>query len=187
MLFEYETERLILRILRPDLSVAAEVLEFYQRDRELFERVETDRLPDFYTIGHQEKVLTYEYNAAFKFKMIRFYVFRKQEPDKIIGTVCFHGIERGYCYQQCEVGYKFSSAYHHQGYAGEAIREGISIMFRELGIHRIQAKVLPENAPSMRLLGRLGFRQEGVMRECLFMNGRWRDHVLFSLINQLKG
>ena len=50
MLLKYETERLVLKVLKPDAAMM--VLDFYNRDRELFERYETDRVPDFYTIQH---------------------------------------------------------------------------------------------------------------------------------------
>ena len=118
MLLKYETERLVLKVLKPD--AAMKVLDFYQRDRELFEEYETDRVPDFYTIQHQHKILKFEYNMAIKGQTIRFYVFLKENPDYIIGTVCLHNITSSF-YQSCEIGYKFSSIFHHQGYASEAI------------------------------------------------------------------
>ena len=47
MLFAYETERLLLKIIKPDQADA--VLDFYMRDKELFEKFEPDRMPNFYT------------------------------------------------------------------------------------------------------------------------------------------
>lgn len=45
MLFAYETERLLLKIIKPDQADA--VLDFYMRDKELFEKFEPDRMPNF--------------------------------------------------------------------------------------------------------------------------------------------
>lgn len=103
MLFEYETCRLVLKILRPE--DASMVLDFYMRDRELFEKYEPDRMNNFYTLSHQTNLLKCEYDLAFKFSTIRFYVFLRSNPDYIIGTVCFHNIRKSY-YSTCEVGYK---------------------------------------------------------------------------------
>ena len=55
MLFKYETDRLILRILHPD--EAPLVLDFYERDQELFEKYETARVPEFYTLKHQRRLI----------------------------------------------------------------------------------------------------------------------------------
>lgn len=179
MQLEYKTDRLILRILRPD--EAPLVLDFYLRDRLLFEKYETVRVPEFYTLEHQRKVLQYEYKLAMKLSTIRFYVFLKEQPNQIIGTVCFHGITRAF-YQSCELGYKFSSEFHGQGYAQEAISRCIAIAFDELEIHRITALVCQGNEPSMRLLDRIGFQQEGLCRDYLYLQGQWQDHWMYSLL-----
>ena len=86
MFFQYETPRLLLKVLRADC--APQVLDFYNRDKELFEMYEIDRVPDFYTVKHLQKVLRYEYNMAVKSQLFRFYVFQKENPCRIIGTVC---------------------------------------------------------------------------------------------------
>lgn len=183
MLFEYETNRLILKVLKPDW--APSVLDFYLRDKELFETYEPDRIPKFYTVSHQKTLLKCEYNLAFKQQTIRYYVFLKSNPNQIIGTICFHNIMKT-LYSSCELGYKFSSEFHHQGYATEAISHGLDMIFSELGLHRVIAWVLPENEPSLRLLARIGFIQEGVCRSMLPMKGQWRDHIQLSLISPLQ-
>ena len=77
MLFEYETDRLVLKVLRPE--AAPMVLDFYLRDRELFERFEPMRNDNFYTVSYQHKLLRCEYNLAFQKTSIRYYVFLKEE------------------------------------------------------------------------------------------------------------
>ena len=59
MLFAYETERLLLKIIKPDQADA--VLDFYMRDKELFEKFEPDRMPNFYTRQFQRQMLLFEY------------------------------------------------------------------------------------------------------------------------------
>ena len=73
MFFQYETTRLLLKVLRADC--APQVLDFYNRDKELFEMYEIDRVPDFYTVKHLQKVLRYEYSMAGQFQVFRIFVF----------------------------------------------------------------------------------------------------------------
>ena len=53
-------------------------------------------------------------------------------------------------------------------------------LFRELGLHRVEAACLPSNEASQRLLRRVGFREEGLARAYLRIAGEWRDHLLFA-------
>ncbi len=178
--FTYETERLILRVLRAESAPA--VLQFYLDNRELFERYEAARPDNFYTEQYQKTLLTAEYNLAFKQSAVRFYVFRKEAPEQIIGSICFRNIVRA-MFQSCETGYKFDARYHHQGYAFEALDKGIDIMFRDVKLHRIVASVMPSNHPSVRLLQNLGFSCEGMERQSALIRGKWQDHARYALLN----
>ena len=178
MLLQYETRRLILKVLGPDY--ANDVLRFYLRDRQLFEQYEANRSPNFYTENHHRTILQLEYGLTLKLAQVRFYVFLKDDPETIIGTVCLYDISNSY--SRAEIGYKFSSAYHHKGYATEAVEKLIDIAFSELNLHRISAHVLEENVPSIRLLIGLGFEKEGICRDYLCLNGMWADHLQYSLV-----
>ena len=65
----------------------------------------------------------------------------------------------------------------------EAGRLLIHYAFEELNLHRIMASYIPHNQRSANVLKRLGFEIEGTAREYLFINGKWQDHVMTSLIN----
>ena len=174
----YETDRLILKVLRPE--AAKKVLCFYLDNKELFEKYEASRPDNFYTVKYQKSVLLCEYNLTVQLSAVRFYVFLKDDPDRIIGTICFRDITRS-IYDSCEVGYKFDERFWHHGYATEALIEGIDIMFGDLGLHRITACVMPGNTPSIRLLESLYFKREGLLRQNARIQGEWTDHYLYSL------
>ena len=178
MLLQYQTQRLILKVLGPDYS--SDVLRFYLKDRELFEHYEADRSPNFYTAEHQRTILQLEYGLTLKLAQVRFYVFLKEAPETIIGTVCLYDISN--TYSRAEIGYKFSSAYHHNGYASEAVEKLVDIAFSELNLHRLCAHVQNDNFASIRLLAGLGFEKEGICRDYLCLNGLWTDHLQYSLI-----
>lgn len=180
----YQTDRLILKILTPDYL--REVLEFQLRNKDLFERYEPTRPGNFYTLGHQQALLKCEYKLAAKLSTIRFYVFKKDAPRTIIGTVCLHDVLR-MPYSCCEIGYKFDHAYQHQGYAREAVAKALDIAFGELGLHRVFARVVPDNASSIRLLKSLDFMEEGLEHGCTQIQGTWTDHLRFALLSPYNG
>ena len=90
MKFELTTDRLILKVLTPDY--APEVLGFYLQNASIFEAYEPIVADNFYTLDHQHKVLSFEYNNAIKLNMIRYFIFEKDNPDKIIGTISYRNI-----------------------------------------------------------------------------------------------
>ena len=177
MLLQYETRRLILKVLEPDY--AEDVLQFYLNDKELFEKYEMDRCANFYTEAHQRTILHAEFGLALKLQQVRFYVFLKEVPNQIIGTVCLYDISN--TYSRGELGYKFASEFHHNGYASEAVEKLLDIAFTELGLHRVCAAVMATNEHSIRLLKGLGSELEGICSDDLYVHGMWTDHMQYSL------
>ena len=176
----YQTDRLILKILTPEY--VREVLAFQMRNQELFERYEPARPENFYTYAHQNFIMKTEFQLATRLTTIRFYAFLPGDLHTIIGTVCLHNVQKA-PYHCCEIGYKFDAAYHHQGYAREAILKALEIAFVDLGLHKVFARVMPENTASIRLLRALQFAEEGIEHDCTLIRGRWEDHLRFSMIS----
>lgn len=65
-----------------------------------------------------------------------------------------------------------------------AVARVVAHAFDALGMHRVMANYVPDNARSARLLERLGFEKEGIAKKYLFIAGEWRDHVLTSRVNE---
>lgn len=78
-----------------------------------------------------------------------------------------------------EVGYLLAPAARGRGVMSRGLRLVVAWGFAELGLARVQAFASPENAPSVRLLERLGFVREGVLRS---YRGAGEDRVAFSLL-----
>jgi Acetyltransferases, including N-acetylases of ribosomal proteins len=178
----YQTERLILKVLRPDY--ACNVLQFYQRNKDFFEPFEPDRIPTFYTENFHHTNLSYEYNLFSQSRYLRLWIFEKEGTNEIIGTICFSNILKG-AFQSCMVGYKLDEAYCHRGYAKEALEYAVQLMFNQYGMHRIEALVLPTNKPSIRLMERVGFINEGMAYQSVKLNDKWEDHLRYALIHPL--
>jgi ribosomal-protein-alanine N-acetyltransferase len=54
-------------------------------------------------------------------------------------------------------------------------------LFNEIGLHRVQIDIRPENGPSLRVVEKLGYRYEGKKAAYIHINGEWRDHYTFAL------
>ena len=109
-----------------------------------------------------------------------FFVFRRSD-DKLMGGCTLSNVRRGVT-QCCALGYWIGARFARQGYMLDALQSLIPFVFRTLGMHRIEAACVPENEPSRKLLARVGFREEGLAKRYLLINGEWSDHVLFALL-----
>lgn len=83
---------------------------------------------------------------------------------------------------EAEIGVTVAQAYQGRGYAAEALRAALAYLFGDLGKHRVIASVDPRNTPSMRLMARLGMRQEALHRESLWFKGAWADDAIFAML-----
>jgi ribosomal-protein-alanine N-acetyltransferase len=59
----------------------------------------------------------------------------------------------------------------------------IRFCFQDLGLHRLQAFIHPDYAPSLKLIEKLGFRREGLLRENLRVSEEWRDDLLYARLS----
>lgn len=109
-----------------------------------------------------------------------FFIFR-EEDDALMGGLSFGHVRRGVS-QAATLGYWMGEPYAGKGYMTRAVRAACAYAFEKRGFHRIEAACLPTNEPSKRLLERVGFKQEGYARSYLNINGQWRDHLLYALL-----
>ena len=68
-----------------------------------------------------------------------------------------------------------------RGIAPTAVAMATDHCFRVLGLHRMEINIRPENSPSLRVVEKLGFRDEGYRERYLHINGEWADHRSFAL------
>jgi ribosomal-protein-alanine N-acetyltransferase len=86
------------------------------------------------------------------------------------------------------IGYWVAKEHNGGGVATGAVALGLDHGFGPVGLHRIEATVRPENAPSRAVLAKARFREEGLLRRYLEVDGAWRDHLLVAItIEELTG
>lgn len=99
----------------------------------------------------------------------------------LLGGITLTNVRRGIA-QTASVGYWIGESFARQGYMTDAMRTIFPFVFAQLRLHRLEAACLPHNAASIALLTRCGFRQEGLARKFLRIDGRWSDHILFAIL-----
>ncbi|WIK63781.1 GNAT family N-acetyltransferase [Gleimia hominis] len=82
------------------------------------------------------------------------------------------------------LGYWLAEKYAGQGIGTFVVAACIDLLIGELGVHRVEINIRPENGPSIGLVRRLGLRYEGVRERYMCIAGRWRDHASFAIDEQ---
>jgi ribosomal-protein-alanine N-acetyltransferase len=100
---------------------------------------------------------------------------------RLAGQVTIDNVVRG-AMRSGHLGYWIDRAVAGRGMGSLAVALACDHAFGAAGLHRLQADIRPENQPSQRLVQRLGFRQEGLLRRYLDIDGDWRDHLSFALL-----
>ncbi len=86
-------------------------------------------------------------------------------------------------HRRAEIGYVLNhDQYKGKGYMKEALPAVLKFGFENMDLHRVEALVAPGNEPSLNLLLRSGFTQEGLLRQHYFANGKMEDSAIFSLL-----
>jgi RimJ/RimL family protein N-acetyltransferase len=100
--------------------------------------------------------------------------------DRLIGTVSLFAINRGQ--RRCEVGYALAARAWGHGYATEGLRLAIAHAFGTIGLERLEADIDPRNAASCRLVERVGFQREGLLRQRWCVADEVTDSAIYGLL-----
>jgi len=104
----------------------------------------------------------------------------RKDDGELLGTCTLFNIH--VANMRAEIGYCLRSAHWGQGYMGEALSALLDHAFGVLKLRRLEADVDPKNAGSLRILDRMGFQREGLLRERWNVGGEIQDSVLLGLL-----
>ena len=104
----------------------------------------------------------------------------KRQDNSIIGHCGFFDIDKANCC--AEISYCLKSGLWGQGIMTEALDAMLKFGFEDYGLNRIVAKVMKDNVGSVKVLQKLGFVHEGILRESLYKNGKYHDLMIFSIL-----
>jgi ribosomal-protein-alanine N-acetyltransferase len=97
-----------------------------------------------------------------------------------VGEVSLGSVQRG-PFQSANVGYWIDAEHAGHGYMPEAVAVVLRFAFDEVGLHRVEAAIVPRNTKSRRVAEKLGLRDEGTSQRFLQIRGVWEDHVRYAI------
>ncbi len=167
------TKRLQLRKLSErdvekyyDVMSREEVMQYYGMDR-------------LETLEEARQIITSFQQAYEMGRGLRWGIFLK-DTEQFIGTIGLNHLNKAA--KRTEIGYELHPDHWKQGFMTEAVEAILSYNFLELKLFRIGAITFPDNESSNRLLRRLGFQREGLLRGYLFQNGKSHDAFVYALL-----
>ena len=98
--------------------------------------------------------------------------------SSLIGQITLGGISYG-AYRGGHIGYWIDQSHANKGLTTRAVRELTRYGLEELGLHRIEINLRPENGASKRVAEKAGYVCEGLRPRYLHIDGKWRDHLCF--------
>ena len=173
-----DTDNLRLAVLRK--SEAARVTEYLLNNRDFHKQFSQTHTDDYFTVSTQKKYLAYDCNSFLEGSLVPLWITLKDD-NKIIGRVSFFNFAYGGM-MSCACGYHLDKDHTGKGYMTEALKSAMAFVFDEYKMHRIEAFIVPENEPSLNLVRRLGFHYEGRRISYMHINGKYRDHEAFYLL-----
>jgi len=124
---------------------------------------------DFIRSAHRQMVG----NAGFHLAVV-------DDAGRIVGVVGFIGVD--WTNRAASIGYWLAEAAQGQGTMTEAVRSLVAHALEEWKLHRVEIRAEPENLRSRAIAQRLGFQQEGTLRQVVRFGERYADHVVYAML-----
>jgi ribosomal-protein-alanine N-acetyltransferase len=178
------------------MELTVDIFPILKTDRLDLVEIKQSHLADLYKLFSDENVtrfynllpLTNEqeaqkpidwFQSRFKDKLgIRWGIAIKGQKN-IIGTIGFNNFTKRH---RANIGYDLQTEHWNNGYITEALKTVINFGFDQLEINRIEAEVMQGNIISEKVLDKLNFKNEGILREWMFWNDKHYDMTMFSLL-----
>lgn len=171
-------EKINLRILSP--QYAQQLLNYYLRNKDYLKPYEPPREDEFYKLEFQRKSLIESYKNYLNSTEFNFGIFKGEE---LIGKIRLSSIIYG-VFNSAFLGYSIDEKMQNNGYMKEAVKLVTDYAFNEVKLHRIEASTLVDNIKSQRVLKACGFEEIGISKKYLFINEKWRDHIIFYKLRE---
>ncbi|MBM7587770.1 ribosomal-protein-alanine N-acetyltransferase [Bacillus pakistanensis] len=169
--------------LRTDNLILREITE--QDAQALFEYFSSDKAMQFYgmnplTTLEQMKNIVKGMASGYEKKQAIRWGIQLKDQQELIGTIGFNNWSN--LHKKAELGYDLNPRYWRKGYMFEAISKVIQFGFEEILLNRIGAFVYLDNEASNRILEKIGFHQEGILKDYYFSYDRYHDVYVYRLL-----
>ena len=162
-----------IKLLAPEH--AQNLLDYYIRNKKHLEPFEPLRDNSFYTYEVQKNILSDSYRQFLNGTAVDLGIFK---DDYLIGKLKLSNIVYG-IFKSGILGYSIDKDEQGKGYMKEAVNLVVNYAFEDLDLHRVEASALVDNEPSKHVLIGCGFKELGINKKCLYINGGWKDHITY--------
>jgi ribosomal-protein-alanine N-acetyltransferase len=170
-----ETSRLVLRDIKP--SDAKDLFSFMSDE----ETLQNNLMIPHSKIAETDKLIETVKKQYSKKREIRWGI-TLNDSDTIIGTIgYFNFYPQDF---QAEIGVILAKQHWRGGLMTEALTAALTFGFKKMAFNRITVFIMPTNVAAIKLATKVGFRQEGILKECKFLNGRFYDLGVFALLKK---
>lgn len=170
---ELTTRRLLLRPLRADDAPGMYAIYSDRQTMRYWSAQVVDDLESAANLVREDLRVQLGETAAFWAVVL-------PQTGRVIGKFSLFAINRDN--RRAEIGYVLNRQFWGKGYGTELLGAMIEAAFDSYQFHRLEADIDPDNAASLALLRKFGFRQEGRFQERWRMGGEWRDSVMMALL-----
>lgn len=157
---------------------AAQLAELVKRNKEYWGRFEPIHRESYYTTVIQREKIRESIKLMQDQREYSFGIYKKGTHD-LVGTISLYSIKR-LPFLSGMIGYAVDQEHIGHGFAQEAIQLVTRYAFQGVQLNRLEAYVSPYNEPSVHVLKKCGFYEEGYLNQLLYINGSWMDHLLFA-------
>lgn len=100
-----------------------------------------------------------------------------------IGVVCLKQNPPRFAHHRwTDISIDIARGYRGKGYGGEAVMWAVWYGFQMAGLHRVQIQAFGFNTGARRLYEKLGFKEEGRLRDNMWFNGEWHDSFIYGML-----
>lgn len=173
-------EKCYLKPLLPSDTKA--LTELITNNKEFWTIYEPRHIEAYYTEYTQYKKLQESVRLR-ALNQEHFFGIFEGTSNQLVGQVSVYSIKK-LPFLSGFIGYSIDENYSGKGIMTEAVRLVINFSFESLNLNRIEAYVSPKNLASKSVLEKSGFKQEGYLRQLLYINGSWEDHFLYAILKE---
>ena len=172
------TERLILS--RPVEGDMQHIIHYLDSDKVYSEN--TANIPYPYKEADAEFLIHEVVDKGFENETDFVFAIRNKENGLIMGLIGIHHWDKAN--QKAEIGYWLGKEFWNKGYVTEAMTEVLAFGFKVLNLNKMFANFFPHNPASGRVMEKSGMRQEAVLKQEIYKNGKFLDFVRYSILKE---
>lgn len=173
------TERLILRL--PTFADYESWVLLRKKSENFLNKWEPEKDSNFYSRYFFNKRVSWAKKNFVKKTVLHLFLFLRSN-NQLVGGITLDNIRFG-PFKSATLGYWIGEEFSKKGIMTEGLNSLILYANKDIGISRIEAATLPNNAPSRRLLEKCNFKYEGVGQFYLQISGKWQHHILYANIS----